>query len=93
MQIPFELALGWRYTRAGRAIAAQWLYLVHLGRVHAGHCTGGGGADHRFKRDERLPKEVRDRMLSVVSHIEIFAPMASPMQDVAEAMAQAQQHP
>ena len=38
-------------------------------------------------------KEVRDRMLSVVSHIEIFAPNGQAMQDVDTTMLQAKQHP
>ena len=38
-------------------------------------------------------KEVRDRMLSVVSHIEIFAPNGQAMQDVNSTMRQAKQHP
>lgn len=38
-------------------------------------------------------KEVRDRMLSVVSHIEVFAPNGQAMQDVDTTMLQAKQHP
>ncbi len=38
-------------------------------------------------------KEVRDRMLSVVSHIEIFAPNGQAMQDVDTTMLQVKQHP
>ena len=38
-------------------------------------------------------KEVRDRMLSVVSHIEIFAPNGQAMVDVDTTIQQARQHP
>jgi lipoprotein-releasing system permease protein len=38
-------------------------------------------------------KEVRDRMLAVVSHIEIFAPGGAALPDVARTLAQARQNP
>lgn len=38
-------------------------------------------------------KEVRDRMLSVVSHIEVFAPNGQAMVDVDTTMLQAKKHP
>ncbi len=38
-------------------------------------------------------KEVRDRMLSVVSHIELYAPMGEGLSDTQALMQQAKQHP
>ena len=38
-------------------------------------------------------KEVRDRMLSVVSHIEIFAPQGAAVPDVNRTIAEARQNP
>ena len=53
---PYELQIGWRYTRAGRAGRRNALHLVHLRRLDARHRARRGGADHRAVGDERLPE-------------------------------------
>src|SRR5574344_118610 len=93
MQIPFEIALGWRYTRAGRATRRNGFISFISGASMLGIALGVAALIIVLSVMNGFQKEVRDRMLSVVSHIEIFAPNGQPMQDVAGAMAQAKQHP
>ena len=93
MQIPFEIALGWRYTRAGRAMRRNGFISFISGASMLGIALGVAALIIVLSVMNGFQKEVRDRMLSVVSHIEIFAPNGQPMQDVAGAMAQAKQHP
>ena len=93
MQIPFEIALGWRYTRAGRAMRRNGFISFISGASMLGIALGVAALIIVLSVMNGFQKEVRDRMLSVVSHIEIFAPNGQAMQDVAGAMAQARQHP
>ncbi len=93
MQIPFEIALGWRYTRAGRAMRRNGFISFISGASMLGIALGVAALIIVLSVMNGFQKEVRDRMLSVVSHIEIFAPNGQPMQDVAGAMAQAKRHP
>ena len=59
--------------------AAQRLHLVHLGRVHAGHCARGGGAHHRAECDERLSERgARPHAQRGLAHRDFFAPEHGP---------------
>ncbi len=77
MKFPYEWQIGWRYTRAGKRTTGNgfisFIALVSM----SGIALGVGRADRRAVRDERLPEEVRDRMLSVLAHVEIFSPTGS----------------
>jgi hypothetical protein len=74
MQIPYELALGWRYTRAGRATRRNGFISFISGVSMLGIALGVAALIIVLSVMNGFQKEVRDRMLSVVSHIEIFAP-------------------
>ena len=93
MQIPYELALGWRYTRAGRATRRNGFISFISGVSMLGIALGVAALIIVLSVMNGFQKEVRDRMLSVVSHVEIFAPNGQAMQDVATTMRQAKQHP
>ena len=93
MQIPYELALGWRYTRAGRATRRNGFISFISGVSMLGIALGVAALIIVLSVMNGFQKEVRDRMLSVVSHIEIFAPNGQAMQDVDTTMLQAKQHP
>ncbi len=54
--IPYELVLGWRYTRAGRATRRNGFISFISGVSMMGIGLGGGGPHHRAERDERLSK-------------------------------------
>jgi len=93
MQIPYELALGWRYTRAGRATRRNGFISFISGVSMLGIALGVAALIIVLSVMNGFQKEVRDRMLSVVSHVEIFAPNGQAMQDVDTTMQQAKQHP
>ena len=93
MQIPYELALGWRYTRAGRATRRNGFISFISGVSMLGIALGVAALIIVLSVMNGFQKEVRDRMLSVVSHIEIFAPHGAAMPDPARTLAEAQQNP
>ena len=69
MQIPYELALGWRYTRAGRATRRNGFISFISGVSMLGIALGVAALIIVLSVMNGFQKEVRDRMLSVVSHI------------------------
>ena len=93
MQIPYELALGWRYTRAGRATRRNGFISFISGVSMLGIALGVAALIIVLSVMNGFQKEVRDRMLSVVSHIEIFAPGGAAMPDPARTMMEARQNP
>ena len=93
MQIPYELSLGWRYTRAGRATRRNGFISFISGVSMLGIALGVAALIIVLSVMNGFQKEVRDRMLSVVSHIEIFAPGGTAMPDVQRTLQEARQHP
>ena len=93
MQIPYELALGWRYTRAGRATRRNGFISFISGVSMLGIALGVAALIIVLSVMNGFQKEVRDRMLSVVSHIEIFAPGGDAMPDPTRTMAEARSNP
>ena len=93
MQIPYELALGWRYTRAGRATRRNGFISFISGVSMLGIALGVAALIIVLSVMNGFQKEVRDRMLSVVSHIEIFAPSGAALPDMARTLAEARQQP
>ncbi|OJX33706.1 MAG: cell division protein FtsX [Burkholderiales bacterium 68-12] len=93
MQIPYELALGWRYTRAGRATRRNGFISFISGVSMLGIALGVAALIIVLSVMNGFQKEVRDRMLSVVSHIEIFAPGGAALPDVARTLQEARANP
>ena len=93
MQIPYELALGWRYTRAGRATRRNGFISFISGVSMLGIALGVAALIIVLSVMNGFQKEVRDRMLSVVAHIEIFAPGGDAMPDPARTMQEARSNP
>ena len=93
MQIPYELALGWRYTRAGRATRRNGFISFISGVSMLGIALGVAALIIVLSVMNGFQKDVRDRMLSVVSHIEIFAPGGAALPDANKTMAEARQNP
>ncbi|MGP1683650.1 MAG: lipoprotein-releasing ABC transporter permease subunit, partial [Giesbergeria sp.] len=93
MQIPYELALGWRYTRAGRATRRNGFISFISGVSMLGIALGVAALIIVLSVMNGFQKEVRDRMLSVVSHIEIFAPGGAAMADPQLTMQEARRNP
>lgn len=93
MKIPYELALGWRYTRAGRATRRNGFISFISGVSMLGIALGVAALIIVLSVMNGFQKEVRDRMLSVVSHIEIFAPLSAALPDLNATMEQAKRNP
>ena len=93
MQIPYELILGWRYTRAGRATRRNGFISFISGVSMLGIALGVAALIIVLSVMNGFQKEVRDRMLGVVSHIEIFASGGAALPDVARTLAEARTNP
>ena len=93
MQIPYELLLGWRYTRAGRATRRNGFISFISAVSMLGIGLGVAALIIVLSVMNGFQKDVRDRMLSVVSHIEIFAPNGAALPDLARTLAEARANP
>lgn len=93
MQIPYELVLGWRYTRAGRATRRNGFISFISGVSMLGIALGVAALIIVLSVMNGFQKEVRDRMLGVVSHIEIFGPGGGVLEDLQRTMTEARRHP
>jgi len=93
MRLPYELQLGWRYTRAGRATRRNGFISFISGVSMLGIALGVAALIIVLSVMNGFQKEVRDRMLGVVSHIEIFSRDGQALQDIDAIMAAARQNP
>ena len=93
MQIPYELALGWRYTRAGRATRRNGFISFISGVSMLGIALGVAALIIVLSVMNGFQKEVRDRMLGVISHVEIFAPNGAALPDVQRTLLEAKRNP
>jgi len=93
MQVPYELLLGWRYTRAGRAARRNGFISFISGVSMLGIALGVAALIIVLSVMNGFQKEVRDRMLGVVSHIEIYGVGGQPLADLAQTLEQARRHP
>ena len=91
-QLPFELRIGWRYTRAGRSTRRNGFISFISGISMLGIALGVAALIIVLSVMNGFQKEVRDRMLSVVSHIEIDSPSGALL-DAEQTMRQARAHP
>lgn len=93
MQTPYELILGWRYTRAGRATRRNGFISFISGVSMLGIALGVAALIIVLSVMNGFQKDVRDRMLGVVSHIEIFAPGGGALPDVNLTLREARANP
>ncbi|MBN9409543.1 MAG: lipoprotein-releasing ABC transporter permease subunit [Burkholderiales bacterium] len=93
MPFPYELTLGWRYTRAGRATRRNGFISFISGVSMLGIALGVAALIIVLSVMNGFQKEVRDRMLGVVSHIEIFAPGGAALPDVERTLREATANP
>ena len=90
---PFEWLIGWRYTRAGRA-ARRNRFISFISSVSMlGIALGVAALIIVLSVMNGFQKEVRDRMLGVLSHMEVLAYTSSSLQDVTGIQQQLKQHP
>jgi lipoprotein-releasing system permease protein len=72
MNLPFEWQIGWRYTRAGRAGRRNAFISFISGVSMLGIALGVAALIIVLSVMNGFQKEVRDRMLSVIAHVEVF---------------------
>jgi lipoprotein-releasing system permease protein len=93
MQLPYELILGWRYTRAGRSTRRNGFISFISGVSMLGIALGVAALIIVLSVMNGFQKEVRDRMLGVVSHIEIVSQDGAALPNVQHTLAQVKAHP
>ena len=92
MQTPYELILGWRYTRAGRATRRNGFISFISGVSMLGIALGVAALIIVLSVMNGFQKEVRDRMLGVLSHIEVFEPGGQAIPNLADTLAIIERH-
>jgi lipoprotein-releasing system permease protein len=93
MNWPYELQIGWRYTRAGRVGRRNGFISFISGVSMLGIALGVAALIIVLSVMNGFQKEVRDRMLSVVAHIEIYDNLGSALPDWQATAAKARQNP
>jgi lipoprotein-releasing system permease protein len=88
MQLPFEMIVGWRYTRASRRTRRNGFISFISGVSMVGIALGVAALIIVLSVMNGFQKEVRDRMLSVVSHIEVVAPGGAALPNAAQTLAE-----
>ncbi|MFY9478906.1 MAG: lipoprotein-releasing ABC transporter permease subunit [Aquabacterium sp.] len=93
MKLPYEWRIGWRYTRAGRSARRNGFISFISGVSVIGIALGVAALIIVLSVMNGFQKEVRDRMLSVVSHVELFDSRGAPLSDWQALAAQARKNP
>src|SRR5258705_1929396 len=81
MNVPYELQIGWRYTRAGRVGRRNGFISFISGVSMLGIALGVAALIIVLSVMNGFQKEVRDRMLSVVAHIEVYQAQGDALPD------------
>jgi len=71
MNLPFEWQIGWRYTRAGRSGRRNGFISFISGVSMLGISLGVAALIIVLSVMNGFQKEVRDRMLSIIAHVEV----------------------
>jgi lipoprotein-releasing system permease protein len=93
MDLPYEWQIGWRYTRAGRAGRRNGFISFISGVSVLGIALGVAALIIVLSVMNGFQKEVRDRMLSVIAHIEIFDAAGGALPDWQATAAAARRNP
>jgi lipoprotein-releasing system permease protein len=81
MNWPYELQIGWRYTRAGRVGRRNGFISFISGVSMLGIALGVAALIIVLSVMNGFQKEVRDRMLSVIAHIEVYDAQGQALAD------------
>ncbi|WP_374256774.1 lipoprotein-releasing ABC transporter permease subunit [Aquabacterium sp.] len=93
MNLPYEWRVGWRYTRASRSARRNGFISFISGVSILGITLGVAALIIVLSVMNGFQKEVRDRMLSVVAHIEVYDAYGSQLLDWQAVANQARQNP
>lgn len=90
---PYEWRVGWRYTRAGRGGRRNGFISFISGVSVLGIALGVAALIIVLSVMNGFQKEVRDRMLGVIPHVELLSADGEALPDWRALAAQARQHP
>ena len=93
MNLPFEWRIGWRYTRASRTTRRNGFISFISGVSVLGIALGVAALIIVLSVMNGFQKEVRDRMLSVVAHVELYDARGAALPDWHALAAQARRNP
>src|SRR5215471_19335083 len=93
MNWPYELQVGWRYTRAGRAGRRNGFISFISGVSMLGIALGVSALIVVLSVMNGFRKEVQDRMLSVIAHVELLAADGNALPDWRAVAAKARETP
>jgi len=93
MALPFELQVGLRYTRAGRGGRRNRFISFISGVSILGIALGVAALIIVLSVMNGFQKEVRDRMLNVISHVELLSYSGEALADWRATAAQARRNP
>ncbi|MEY4752581.1 MAG: hypothetical protein RJA44_256 [Pseudomonadota bacterium] len=93
MNWPYELRIGWRYTRAGRAGRRNGFISFISGVSMLGIALGVAALIIVLSVMNGFQKEVRERMLSVIAHVEVLGAGGAPLEDWRAVAAAARRQP
>ena len=93
MTLPFELQVGWRYTRAGRG-GRRNRFISFISAVSIlGIALGVAALIIVLSVMNGFQREVRDRMLNVIAHVELLDYAGQALPDWQATAAKARQNP
>ncbi|MEP7297304.1 MAG: lipoprotein-releasing ABC transporter permease subunit [Burkholderiales bacterium] len=87
MNWPYELQIGWRYTRAGRTGRKNGFISFISGVSMLGIALGVAALIIVLSVMNGFRKEVQDRMLSVIAHVEVLAADGNALPDWRDTLA------
>ena len=93
MTLPFELQVGWRYTRAGRGGRRNRFISFISGVSILGIALGVAALIIVLSVMNGFQREVRDRMLNVIAHVELLDYAGQALPDWQATAAKARQNP
>ena len=93
MNWPYELQIGWRYTRAGRTGRRNGFISFISAVSMLGIALGVAALIIVLSVMNGFQKEVQDRMLSVIPHVEVLEPQGNALPDWQATAAQARTNP
>jgi len=93
MNLPYEWRVGWRYTRASRSARRNGFISFISGVSVLGITLGVAALIIVLSVMNGFQKEVRDRMLSVVAHVELYDANGEGLADWHTLATQAKQNP
>ncbi len=92
-RLSFETLLGWRYTRAGRAARRNGFISFISAASMLGIALGVAALIVVLSVMNGFRKDVTDRMLSIISDVEVFAPDGGALPDPALTLAEVRRNP